>query len=73
MGPMDIQGQWNTIPVFEREHEGLQRPAGLPQPLVAGGVEQHLVFRQDRTKQAQDVLDPCRTESERRVRFRMGI
>lgn len=44
-------------PVFKGEHEGLQGSTRLPEPLIAAGVEQNLVFGQNRTKQAQDILD----------------
>ena len=40
------------LPVFKGKHEGFQGPTRLLEPLVAGGVEQNLVFCQNRTKQA---------------------
>lgn len=44
-------------PVFKGKHEGLQGSTGLPEPLITAGVEQNLVFGQNRTKQAQNILD----------------
>lgn len=44
-------------PVFKGKHEGLQGSTRLPEPLITAGVEQNLVFGQNRTKQAQNILD----------------
>lgn len=56
-GSVSLLGSDTYLPVFKRKHEGFQGTTSLPEPLVTAGVEQNLVFGQNCTKQAENILD----------------
>lgn len=53
-------------PVFKGKHEGLQGSTCLPKPLVTAWVEQNLVFCENCTKQAENILDAWNKKTRRR-------
>lgn len=61
-----LLGSKALSPVFKGKHEGLQGSTRLPKPLVTAGVEQNLVFCENCTKQAQNILDAWNEKTTRK-------